>query len=252
MSQEKHINRKQLLLYILWGFFITNAIIAEMVGVKLTDIGEAFYPGVFIMPVGILPWPIVFLTTDLLNEFYGKAMVKRLSIITACLIAYAFIIIFVSIRMSNFSVTDETGKVVVGVDQTWFSAIFGQGLWIIIGSITAFLVAQLVDVFVFWFFRERTGGKMIWLRATGSTAVSQLIDTFVVQGIAFWMTGIWTTEFFVKTALISYSVKLVLAVALTPLIYLGHSLVKKFLGEQEAELIIKKSAEESLEHEVRN
>lgn len=249
MSQ-KHINRRQLLLYILWGFFITNAILAEMVGVKLTDIGEGFYPGVFIMPVGILPWPVVFLTTDILNEFYGKAMIKRLSIITAGLIAYAFILIFASIHMSNFSVADETGKVVVGVNQTWFSSIFGQGLWIIIGSITAFLVAQLVDVFVFWFFRERTGGKMIWLRATGSTAVSQLIDTFVVQGIAFWMTGIWTTSFFIKTALISYSVKLVLAIALTPLIYLGHSLVKRYLGEHATEVSIKQSAEESLHHRV--
>ena len=249
MSQS-HNNRKQLLLYILWGFFITNAILAEVIGVKLTDVGGSFAPGVFVMPVGILPWPVVFLTTDLLNEFYGKAMVKRLSIITACLIAYAFVILFSAIHMSNFSVADETGKVVVGVDQAAFSAIFGQGLWIIIGSIIAFLVAQLVDVFVFWFFRERTGGKMIWLRATGSTAVSQLIDTFVVQGIAFWMTGIWTTEFFIKTALISYSVKLILAIALTPLIYLGHALVKKYLGEKDAEASIKKSAEESLEHKI--
>jgi queuosine precursor transporter len=248
MSKQVHISRKQTLLYILWGFFITNAVLAEMIGVKLTDVGEAFYPGVFVMPVGILPWPIVFLTTDLLNEFYGKAMVKRLSIITACLIAYAFIVIFASIHMSNYSVNDEAGDVIVGVNQKWFASIFGQGLWIIIGSITAFLVAQMVDVFVFWFFREKTGGKMIWLRATGSTAVSQLIDTFVVQGIAFWLTGIWTTAFFIKTALISYSVKLILAIALTPLIYLGHALVKKYLGESLAEQSIRKSAEESLSH----
>lgn len=182
--------KKQLLLFILWGFFITNAMIAEVIGVKLVDLGKDFDPGVFVMSVGILPWPIVFLTTDLLNEFYGKAVVQRLSVITACLIAYAFVLIFSAIYITGFNIRDDAGKVIVGVDDTVFHSIFGQSLWIIVGSITAFLVAQMVDVFVFWFFRERTGSRMIWLRATGSTAVSQLLDTFVVQGIAFWLPGI--------------------------------------------------------------
>jgi len=244
-------NRKSILLLVLWGFFITNAMIAEVIGVKLVDLGKDFHPGVFVMSVGILPWPIVFLTTDLLNEFYGKKVIKRLSVITACLIAYAFVLIYIGIHLTGFNVRNEAGKVVVGVDDDVFFSIFGQSLWIIVGSITAFLVAQIVDVVVFWFFRERTGGKMIWLRATGSTAVSQLIDTFVVQGIAFWLPGKWATDFYIKTALTGYSVKLVIAIALTPLIYLGHSLVKKYIGEKEAEQTIKHSAEESLEHEVK-
>jgi queuosine precursor transporter len=242
--------KKQLLLFILWGFFITNAMIAEVIGVKLVDLGKDFDPGVFVMSVGILPWPIVFLTTDLLNEFYGKAVVQRLSVITACLIAYAFVLIFSAIYITGFNIRDDAGKVIVGVDDTVFHSIFGQSLWIIVGSITAFLVAQMVDVFVFWFFRERTGSRMIWLRATGSTAVSQLLDTFVVQGIAFWLPGIWTTDFFIKAALTSYAVKLIIAVALTPLIYLGHAMVKKYLGEKEAVAVIKESAEESLHHKV--
>lgn len=244
-------NRKNILLLVLWGFFITNAIIAEVIGVKLVDLGKGIDPGVFVMSVGILPWPIVFLTTDLLNEFYGKKVVQRLSVITACLIAYAFVLIYAGISLSGFNVRDEAGNVIVGVDDAVFDTIFGQSLWIIVGSITAFLVAQMIDVFVFWFFRERTGGRMIWLRATGSTVVSQLIDTFVVQGIAFWLPGKWTTDFYVKTALTGYSVKLVIAIALTPLIYLGHALVKRYIGEKEAAITIRQSAEQSLEHDVK-
>lgn len=243
-------NRKNFLLLVLWGFFVTNAMVAEVVGVKLVDLGKDFHPGMFVMSVGILPWPIVFLTSDILNEFYGKKVVQRLSIITACLIGYAFVIIYSAIHITGFNVHDETGNVIVGVDDNVFFSIFGQSLWIIVGSITAFLVSQMVDVFVFWFFRERTGSKMIWLRATGSTVVSQLIDTFVVQGIAFWLPGKWTTDFYIKAALTSYSVKLLIAVALTPLIYLGHTLVEKYLGEKEAVKLEKASAEQSLHHEV--
>jgi uncharacterized integral membrane protein (TIGR00697 family) len=243
-------NRKNLLLLILWGFFVTNAMVAEVMGVKLIDLGQEFHPGVFVMSVGILPWPIVFLTTDLLNEFYGKKVVQRLSIITACLIAYAFILIYTGINIPGFNVKDEMGNVIVGVDDSVFHTIFGQSLWIIVGSITAFLVSQMVDVFVFWFFRERTGGKMIWLRATGSTVISQLIDTFVVQGIAFWLPGKWTTDFFIKAAFTSYSVKLLIAVLLTPLIYLGHTMVKRYIGEKDAHKMEKSSAEQSLHHEV--
>lgn len=246
----KFSSKKQLLLLVLWGFFVTNAMVAEVIGVKLVDLGKDFSAGTFIMSVGIIPWPIVFLTTDLLNEFYGKAIVTRLSIITACLIAYAFVLIYIAISVTGFTVRNEAGNVVVGIDEKVFFTVFGQSLWIIIGSIVAFLVAQLVDVFVFWFFRQRTGGKMIWLRATGSTVVSQLIDTFVVLGIAFWLPGKWSTDLFISAALTSYSVKLLIAILLTPLIYLGHTLVKKYLGEKEADMVISQTAEESLHHKA--
>ena len=214
-------DRKTLLLFILWGFFVTNAMVAEMIGVKLIDLGASFKPNIFIMSVGILPWPIVFLATDIINEFYGKEVVQKLSITTACLIAYAFLVIYCAIQIPSY-----TGA---GIQNDVFIKVFGQSMWIIVGSITAFLTAQMIDVLVFWALKNKTGGKMIWLRTTGSTAVSQIVDTFVVLGIAFWLPGKMTTEQYIHAALTGYLVKLIIAILLTPLIYLGHSMVKTYL-----------------------
>jgi uncharacterized integral membrane protein (TIGR00697 family) len=115
------------------------------------------------------------------------------------------------------------------VSDNQFTAVFGQSLWIIIGSITAFLVSQLIDVTIFHFVKNRTGNKMIWLRSTGSTVISQLFDSFIVLGIAFWMTGKMTTEVFILSAFTGYFVKLIIAVFLTPFIYLGHYLIEKYI-----------------------
>ncbi len=218
-------SRKNLVYLILAGIFITNAVVAELIGGKIIMLGP------FIMSIGIIPWPVVFLTTDLINEYYGKKGVRRLSLITAGLIAYAFVILFFSLKISA---ADEQ-----------FHAVFGQSMWIIAGSITAFLSSQMVDVFVFWFFRNKTGGKMLWLRATGSTAISQLIDTFVVTGIAFFLPGKWTLDVWLNAASTGYVCKLIIAVALTPLIYLGHSVIDKYLGKSEAEKIIEQTVKES-------
>jgi queuosine precursor transporter len=236
-------DRRTLLLVVLTGFFVTNALTAEVVGVKLVDVGAAFAPGTFIMSVGVIPWPLVFLTTDLLNEFYGVRVVRRISVLTAALIAYAFVIMLIAIQVPAFEVPG-------GVDDPTFARVFGQSMWIIVGSITAFLIAQIVDVTVFWWVRERTGARMIWARATGSTVVSQLIDTVVVIGIAFWLPGRLTTTQFLGAVTTSYSSKLVIAVALTPLIYLGHWLVERYLGTREAGTSVRQSAEESLHHQV--
>lgn len=240
-------DRRTLLLVVLTGFFITNALIAEMVGVKLVDVGAPLWglvePGTFIMSVGVLPWPLVFLATDLINEFYGVAVVRRISLLTAALIAYAFVVVLIAIQVPGFPVPG-------GVDDGSFALVFGQSLWIIVGSIAAFLIAQIVDVTVFWWVRERTGARLIWARATGSTVVSQLIDTVVVIGIAFWLPGKLSAEQFVGAVTTSYTSKLVIALALTPLIYLGHWLVERWLGETQADQIVRQSAEESLHHRV--
>ena len=120
------------------------------------------------------------------------------------------------------------------VTNEQFNAVFGQSMWIIVGSISAFVMSQFVDVTVFWFFRGRTKGRFLWLRATGSTAVSQLIDSFVIIGIAFWLPGKLKTEEFLQVAFSNYSYKFLIAVALTPAIYLGHALIDRYLGEKEA------------------
>lgn len=210
--------KKELVFVILAGIFITNAVVAELIGGKLIQIGP------FVMSIGILPWPIVFLTTDLINEYFGEKGVKKLSIITACLIAYAFIILLLAI-------TIPAAKGISPVNDEQFQAVFGQSMWIIVGSIIAFLVSQLIDVTVFWFFKKKTGNQKIWLRTTGSTVISQLFDSFIVLGIAFWLPGKINFNTFISSALTGYTFKLCVAVVLTPLIYLGHYLIKKYLAE---------------------
>ena len=238
-------SKKDFLFIALSGFFIANALVAEMIGGKLIDVGFYISPGYFIMSVGILPWPIVFLMTDILNEFYGKQVVQRLSILTACLITYAFLVLFFAMQFPAI-VNSPVGDLA-------FSSVFGQSLWIIIGSVIAFIFSQMIDVFVFWLIREKTGSKMIWLRSTGSTVVSQLFDSFIVGGIGLWLPSQlfpdkfhFTTELFIKASLTGYFVKLLIAILLTPIIYLGHSFVDKYLGEKNAIKIIEDTAKGSL------
>ncbi len=211
-------NRKDLVFIILAGFFITNAIVAELIGGKLVQ-----FFGIFTQSIGIILWPIVFILTDLINEHYGKQGVRKLTYITVGLIAYTFVLISIGLHISAVSfspVNDET-----------FKTVFGQSQWIIVGSIVAFLTSQLVDVSIFWLLRNKTGGKLIWLRATASTAVSQLIDTFVVQFIAFVLPGKWAFDEFLKNATWGYLFKLLVALCLIPLIYFGHFAINKFLGK---------------------
>jgi uncharacterized integral membrane protein (TIGR00697 family) len=211
-------NRKDLVYLILAGLFVSNALLGEILGGKLIEAGG------YIMSLGVIPWPVVFLTTDLINEYYGRSGVRRLTLITVGLVLYAFVIIFISMRIPASAISP--------VKDEAFASVLGQSQWIIAGSVTAFAVSQLVDVAVFWLFREATSGKMLWLRATGSTAVSQLIDTFIVLGIGFWIPGKIATSDFLNLAFTNYTYKFAIAVSLTPLIYLAHSLIDRYLGDQ--------------------
>ncbi|MGL5112335.1 MAG: queuosine precursor transporter [Flavobacterium sp.] len=211
--------RKDYVFVILAGIFITNAVTAELIGGKLIQIGP------FVMSIGILPWPIVFLTTDLINEYFGEKGVKKLSVITAFLIAYSFLILL-------FAMTIPAAKGISPVSDEQFTAVFGQSMWIIVGSIIAFMVSQLIDVSVFWFFKKRTGNNKIWLRTTGSTVVSQLFDSFIVLGIAFYLPGKIDFDTFIGSAITGYIFKLSIAILLTPAIYAGHYFIKKYLAKE--------------------
>ncbi|MBI3519720.1 MAG: queuosine precursor transporter [Bacteroidetes bacterium] len=213
-------SRKDIVFLVLAGFFITNAIVAELIGGKLVQ-----FFGLFTQSIGIIMWPVIFLLTDLINEYYGKDGVRKLTYITVGLISFTFIILTVALNIEATSFSPVSDSV--------FRTVFGQSQWIIVGSIIAFLLSQLVDVYVFWTFKKVTGHKHIWLRATGSTMVSQLIDTFVVQFIAFVLPGKWAFDEFVKNASWGYGFKLLVALALIPLIYVGHYLIGKYLKKEE-------------------
>lgn len=223
--------RRDIVFLLLAGVFISNAVLAELIGGKLFQLGP------FTMSIGVIPWPIVFLTTDLVNEYFGVQGVKRLTFLTMGLIVYAFIILFLAMQVPAVSfspVSDEA-----------FAVVFGQSLWIIVGSLVAFGLSQLIDVLVFWFFRFRTKGKYLWLRATGSTAVSQLIDSVVIIGIAFWLPGKVKTEEFLSVAFSNYSYKFLIAVGLTPLIYILHHAIDRFLGAEESLRLMREAEKNS-------
>lgn len=211
---------RQYYFIVLTGFFVTNAIVAEVIGGKLIQLGQ------FVLSMGIVLWPVVFVTTDLINEFYGKQAVRTLSYLTAVLIAYTFVALLLAMQVP------AVGFSPVSTEQ--FSAVFGQSMWIIVGSITAFLVSQLVDSGLFHALKQRTGSRMIWLRSTGSTVVSQLVDTFIVAGIAFWLTGKVTFAQYINMCLSGYTVKLGIAVLMTPVIYALHSFFERRLHLHEA------------------
>jgi uncharacterized integral membrane protein (TIGR00697 family) len=212
--------RKDLVFIVLAGFFITNAIVAELIGGKLVN-----FFGLFTQSIGIILWPVVFILTDLINEHYGKAGVRKLTFITVGLITYMFVIISIGLQINAVDFSPVSNEA--------FSQVFGQSQWIILGSIIAFLASQLIDVYVFWLFRNRTGTKLIWLRATGSTVVSQLVDTFLVQFIAFVLPGKWAFDEFLRNASWGYTFKLLIALCLIPFIYIGHFAINKFLYKTE-------------------
>jgi uncharacterized integral membrane protein (TIGR00697 family) len=207
--------RKSTLFVILAGFFITNAVMGEMIGSKLIQAGP------FLLSMGIVPWPVVFLGTDLINEYYGRDRVRQLTFLTALFISYAFILLYLSMQFNASPVSPVSSEA--------FNKVFGQSMWIIVGSLVAFLSSQLVDVVVFWAIRDRTGRKWLWLRATGSTIVSQVIDTFIVSGIAFWLPGKISFANYLSLSMSGYIAKLLIAVGLTPLIYLGHLAIDRYL-----------------------
>jgi uncharacterized integral membrane protein (TIGR00697 family) len=133
------------------------------------------------------------------------------------------------------------------VNDAQFEAVFGQSLWIIAGSVVAFALSQLVDVGVFWLVRDRTGDRFLWMRATGSTVVSQLIDSIVIIGIAFWLPGKVQTSEFLNVAASNYYYKFLIAVGMTPVIYAAHSVIDRFLGMDEARQLIERAAKSSEE-----
>ena len=118
-----------------------------------------------------------------------------------------------------------------------FNAVFGQGMWIILGSIAAFLVSQIVDVTVFHKIKKVTGEKKVWLRATGSTLVSQLVDSFIVLYIAFYWGNHWSIQLVLAICLVNYTYKATVAILLTPVIYFLEHRIEKYLVKEKSFLM---------------
>ena len=221
--------------FILSGIFITNAIIAEILGTKIFEFDFILN---FNMSVGVIIWPVVFISTDIINEYFGKKGIKKISYFTILLIIYVFLIIYMSTKLTpndywlNINNTDNNGN---SFDINYaYNTIFLQSTGIIIGSIVAFLIAQILDVIIFQKIKKITKGKYIWLRATGSTLISQFIDSFVVLFIAFYFLAPnnkeWSISQVFSVGFDNYTFKFIVAILITPAIYLAHYLIDNYLG----------------------
>jgi uncharacterized integral membrane protein (TIGR00697 family) len=238
VNPSHHAGRRQTLFLVLAGVFIGNALLAELIGGKLFQVPTPWHT--FTLSCGIVLWPVVFVFTDIINEYFGRDGVRKMSFLAAAIIAYSFVALTAAgaVPAASFSPVDDAS----------FERVFTQSQWIIVGSIAAFLLAQLIDVTVFWIIRRNTGHRFLWLRATGSTLVSQLIDTFVVGFIGlhlptyFGRPGPNLGEF-INAGFSGYLFKFLIAISTTPLLYLVHRVVDGYLGKTQAELQIEAVAE---------
>jgi len=240
-------NRPARVFTVISAFFVANALIAECIGgkifsleallgidpVNMTIMGETGLS--FSLTCGVLLWPLEFIVTDIVNEYYGPRAVKRISYTAVFLIGYAFVMFYFAMGTTPpaWWVASKQDQGIPDM-QVAFSAIFGQGMWIIFGSLTAFLIGQIVDVFVFHRIKRATGEKWIWLRATGSTLVSQFIDSFVVLFIAFKIGNGWSWQKVLAICLVNYTYKFTMAFLLTPVIYLAENRIDAYLGHETA------------------
>jgi len=247
----KYFEDKTNRLYIIMAaFFIANAMVAEFMGVKIFSLDETLHISKPVFDLfgihfdginqtcGVLLWPFVFIMTDVINEYFGIKGVRFISWIAAIMIAYAYIMLYGAMQTaptgwwlssSNYGNELDFNKA--------YLAVFGQGANIIVGSLVAFMLGQVVDVWVFHWVKEKTGDKMIWLRSTGSTLVSQLIDSFVVLFIAFYLMrrgqkGQWALSMVFAVGIVNYIYKCLAAVVLTPAIYGMHYIIDRYLGEK--------------------
>ena len=224
------------------AFFCCNALIAESIGTKIFSVEKlfGFHPSSFTLfgqsglsislTCGVLLWPLEFVMTDLVNEYYGPKAVRRISFTAIILISYAFLMFYaaISVPPADFWITSQAEQNNIPNMQNAFNGIFGQGMRIIIGSLVAFLVSQLVDVYIFHRIKKVTGDKRIWLRATGSTLVSQIVDSYIVLFIAF--SGTFTWQQILAIGVVNYIYKASMAILLTPVIYVAEHRIEKYLG----------------------
>ena len=230
------------------AFFCVNALLAEFIGVKIFALEDTLgiaplewnlfgQTGSLSFTAGTLLWPIVFIMTDTVNEYFGRRGVRLISWLAAGLIVYGFAFAYVAIHLAPAAWWVGAAQAQGVADyQAAYAAVFGQGMWIIWGSLVAFLAGQLIDVTVYHRIRRRTGDRHAWLRATGSTAVSQLVDSFVVLYIAFVIgPQHWSMSLFLAVATLNYAYKMLAAIALIPLLYLARGGIHRYLGRARAD-----------------
>ncbi len=206
------------------ALFVTSLVVGDLIGGKL--MGVPLFGEVRYLSVGFIPFPITFLLTDLLNEFYGKRAARTVTLVGLGMGVFTLAVVLLAVAAPWHP--DTLTADWKGLTPGPYDAVFSSGTRILVASLVAYLFAQLLDIALFHRIKKLTSGRLLWLRATGSTVVSQLLDTIVIQ------TLVWNEQLvfdkLVALIVASWVGKLAIAVLLTPVIYAGHALMERVLG----------------------
>lgn len=217
------------------AFCAACLLIADVVGIKLFRIElpfNVFGIGAIVHTCGMLTFPVTFLLTDLLNEYYGRRGARRATYISFAMALLAFAVFNVALEMPRLDAP-------FNVPEEHFESVFKNARIMYIASLCAYLVGTLCDIAVFGVLKRLTAGRMIWLRATGSTVLSQMIDSFIVTWLAFGVgrqlfpsasTPPMPFDEIMRTGATGYGLKFAIAIGITPLVYLGHGILKRWVG----------------------
>lgn len=218
------LDARQKLFIVLTAVFVTCLLVGDIIGGKLVEV--PLFGFAFTTTVGMLPFPVTFLLTDVLNEFYGKRAARFVTLLGFSMALIAFLIIWVAGMIPIAPLARNIDW--TGVTEASFANVFLGSQRMIFASLVAFLIAQFVDIAAFHALKRVTHGKMLWLRATGSTALSQMVDTVAITLVA-WV-GMLPLTKIVEIVYSAYGLKLFIALALTPGIYASHVFVERLIG----------------------
>lgn len=224
------MDKRVILFTVLSAIFLTALLLAETTGGKLIQLalGNGL---VFTLTMGVIPFPVTFIVTDIINEYYGRRGIRFITVLGMIMVVFALVLLQIEMAIPAAAISP--------VPDAAFNTVFGVSARIIVGSLTAYLIGQFVDIAVFHAIRARTKGSMLWLRATGSTIVSQLIDSFVVLFIAFY--GPLSASQIFGIGLTNYIYKFAIAIGITPVLYLVHAAVDRYLGHELATAMAKEA-----------
>ena len=227
-SRALKLDARLTLFITLVSTFMVCLVVGDLIGGKVTSF--VLFGREWPFSVGQLAFPVTFILTDILNEFYGRTVVRRITFIAFVMVGLTFLIVYAAGAMPWAPMTASADW--TGITPREFDLVFTQATRIQLSSMAAFLVANFVDISVFYFFKRITGNRMLWLRATGSTAISQLIDTIVISALV-WGSKL-TFDQYISVVMTSYLIKLSVAILITPLLYALHALIEKRFGIEPA------------------
>jgi uncharacterized integral membrane protein (TIGR00697 family) len=215
------MDRKQRLYVWIVGVFVSALVAGDLIG------GKFFRVAGLDLSVGMIPFPLTFVLTDIVNEFYGTEGARRITFVGLGMAVFVFSVINLALALP---VSPESP-----MSQELFARAFGWSSRLYVASLVAYVAGQLLDIWLFQVFLRLTGHRFLWLRATGSTVFSQAIDTLVVNFVL--LSGRRSMEFILTVARNGYVVKLMIAISMTPLIYLGRGLFLRYLEPVPSDLV---------------